>query len=99
MESQPQNPEFRNNPELSPMEAPMLSGKQANCFSLGASWAPKTKLLGAQSKTNGPNIRWKMKLISIPYRIAKRLLYSYFKSETLKICIPLIIYRTNSIWN
>ena len=76
-----------------------LPGKQANCFSLGASWAPKTKLLGAQPKTKEPRIWHKMKLISIPYGIAKHLLYLNLKSKTLKICIPLNIYNVNSIWN
>ena len=76
-----------------------FAGKQAKGFSLGASLAPKTKLFEAQPKTEGPKIQGKMKLISIPYGIAKHLFYSYLKSETLKICIPLIIYHIKSIWN
>ena len=43
-----------------------MSEIQTNLFSTGASWAPKTKWLGAQPKPKGPRIRRKMKPISIP---------------------------------
>ena len=63
---------------------------QTNLFSPGASWAPKTKLLGAQPKTQGPRIRRKIKHISIPL---PSICFTpiKLKSEMLKICIPLII--------
>ena len=38
----------------------ITSGIQTNIFSSGASWAPKTKWLGAQTKTKGPRVRGKL---------------------------------------
>ena len=43
-----------------------MPGIQTNLFSTEASWAPKTKWLGAQPKTKGPRIWRKMKPISKP---------------------------------
>ena len=47
-------------------------------------WGPSPKL-------RGPRFGGKWNSFQYHCRIAKRLLYSYLKSETLKICIPLTI--------
>ena len=76
----------------------LKQGYRLNVFHWEQAGTLKQNYWGPSPKLRGTRFGGKWNSFQYHCDIAKHLLYSYLKSETLKICIHLIIYHFNSIW-